>query len=292
MILYVRKAIQDIFNNRFLNFVTVITIALSILIVSAFALFFLNANDLMNSWRKGIRVMAYLIDNLTESQIHALERELSALEGVQSATYISKTEGLASLKNQMKRHQSLLQGLKDNPLPDAFEIRVQLSAQTDNAVEVLATHLESLPEIAEVEYGQQWLGRFTTIVNLFRFTGYAMGILFFMASVFITANTIRLVLYSRREEIEIMRLVGAADRFIKAPFYIQGILLGGGGGLIGLFALFITYVIITSKFEQGPFASLIAIRFLSFDLSSAIFLASMLVGWLGCYLSLRQFLKI
>ena len=292
MILYLRKAIQDILNNRFLNFVTVITIALSILIVSAFVLFFLNANDLMNSWRKGIRVMAYLIDNLSESQIHALERELVSLEGVQSAAYISKEDGLASLKIQMRRHQSLLQGLKTNPLPDAFEIRVQLSAQNDNAIEGLAKHIESLPEVAEVEYGQQWLGRFTTIVNLFRFTGYAMGILFFMASVFIMANTIRLVLYSRRAEIEIMRLVGAADRFIKAPFYIQGVLLGAGGGLIGLFALFLTYAMITSRFEQGPFAGLIDIRFLSLDLSGSIFLGSMFVGWLGCYLSLRQFLKI
>ncbi len=89
------------------------------------------------------------------------------------------------------------------------------SSQSWKKVENLSGKIKSLPYVDDVEYGKKWLGRFTNIVSLFRLTGYGVGGLFFMAAVFIVANTIRLVLYSRREEIEIMRLIGASDSFIK-----------------------------------------------------------------------------
>jgi cell division transport system permease protein len=119
-----------------------------------------------------------------------------------------------------------------------------------------------------------------------------MGCIFFMATVFIVANTIRLVLYSRREEVEIMRLVGAADRFIKAPFYIEGLIQGALGGFIGLFVLFITFIYVSSRVEQGFSLNLLSIRFLSPGIIFLIILCSMFVGWLGCFLSLKQFFKV
>jgi len=191
----------------------------------------------------------------------------------------------------MRRQSSLFENLKENPLPDAFEIRLIASSQNQEKVEMLATKLESLPQVDEVEYGQRWLGRFTNFFNLFRLTGYVMGGLFFMAALLIVANTIRLVLYSRREEIEIMRLVGATDRFIKAPFYIEGLIQGAFGGIIGLVALFITFMFISSSVKQGLSPALFTIRFLSPGTFCGIILGSTFVGWIGCYLSLKQFLK-
>jgi len=291
MILKYKRAIQDILDHRFLNVVTIITIAISILIVSAFALFFVNANEIINSWKKGIRIMAYLKPDAPEIKIPELKQKIQHIGGIQDVRFISKNEAFQQLKKQMRRQSSLFENLKENPLPDAFEIRLIASFQNQEKVEMLATRLESLPQIDEVEYGQRWLGRFTNFFNLFRLTGYAMGGLFFMAALLIVANTIRLVLYSRREEIEIMRLVGATDSFIKAPFYIQGLIQGAFGGIIGLAALFVTFMFISLSVQQGLSPGLFTIRFLSPGAFCGIILGSTFVGWIGCYLSLKQFLK-
>lgn len=118
-----------------------------------------------------------------------------------------------------------------------------------------------------------------------------MGGLFFLATILIVANTIRLVLYSRREEVEIMRLVGATDGFIKTPFYLEGLIQGALGGLIALVLLFVIFLVISSSLEKGLASALLTIRFLSIEAFFGILLLSMSVGWLGCYLSLKQFLK-
>ena len=286
-----KRAIQDIRDHKFLNAVTIITIAISILIVSAFALFFVNANEIINSWKKGIKIMAYLKPDTPETKIPELKQKIQHMEGIRNVRFISKNEAFQELKKQMKRQSSLFENLRENPLPDAFEIRLKASFQNQEKVEMLATRLESFPRVDEVEYGQRWLGQFTNFFNLFRLTGYAMGGLFFMATLLIVANTIRLVLYSRKDEVEIMRLVGATDSFIKAPFYIQGLIQGAFGGIIGLTLLFITFLLISSSMEQGISPGLFAIRFLSPGAFCGIILSSTFVGWIGCYLSLKQFLK-
>jgi cell division transport system permease protein len=291
MILYYKRAIQDILDNRFLNAVTIITIAISILIVSAFALFFVNVNNIMGQWKKGIRIMAYLKPDIPEEKISELRVKIKGMNGVEDVGFISKAQALIRLKKQMKRQSSLIEDLKENPLPDAFEIRATESSQSEDNIERLATRLESLLQIDEVEYGQKWLGRFMDIFNLMKITGYAMGGLFFLAVVFIVSNTIRLVLYSRREEVAIMRLVGATDRFIKAPFYIEGIIQGALGGIIGLIALFLVFMFISYNVALDLSFGFSTIRFLPPSVFCGILLCSIFIGWLGCYVSLKQFLE-
>ena len=291
MSLYLKRAIDDIRQNRFLNLVTIVTIALSILIVSAFVLFFINTSDLMSAWKKGVRIMVYLKSGTPASEIPALQKQLAGLYGVERVNYISKEDALNLMKGQMKRQSSLLDNLKENPLPDAFEIRMTAATQGWDRLEKIALQIEKLAHIDEVEYGRRWIGRFTSVINLFTLAGYALGTLFFMAAVFFVANTIRLVLYSRRHEIEIMRLVGAEDPFIKAPFYIEGIIQGALGGTIGLVALFIAFLFISSSVQPVSGADMLQVRFLPLPLLAGILLSGMLVGWLGCFVSLKQFFK-
>lgn len=290
--LHFKRALQDIRQNRLLNAVTISTIALSILIVSAAALFFLNTTDMLEAWRSGIRIMVYLENGLDPAQRQAIETRITKLYGVQAARFISRQAALEQLRGQMRRQAAILDGLGQNPLPDAYEVQMIPTARTWEKAEDLAKRLEALAGVADVEYGQRWVERFVTLFNLFRLTSYAMGGLFFIASVFIVGNTVRLILYSRREEVEIMRLVGATERFILAPFYFQSMIQGALGGMAGLVALLIMFMMIQSKIQAVTVTGLVNLRFLSPGLMVAIVGASTLVGWLGCHLSLKQYLKV
>ncbi len=289
--LFFKRAIDDIFKNRFLNLVTIITISLSILITSAFILFFINTSEIINSWKKGLRIMAYLKPGVGKTDLAFLKQAIQSLDGVQNLRFIPKEEALSQLKTQMEHQASLLDNLTANPLPDSIEIRMTATVGSWQRIASLATQIETLTQVEEVEYGQRWIGRFVNLFNLFRLTGYAMGALFFMAAIFIVANTIRLVIYSRREEVEIMRLVGATDNFIKIPFYFEGLIQGALGAIIGLGILYLSFFFISSNVEQEVLPGLFRLKFLPPAILGEILLGSMLVGWLGCYISLKQFLK-
>jgi cell division transport system permease protein len=288
---FFHKALKDISENRLLNTVATITVALSVLIVSAFGLFYINANELLTSWKSGIRVMAYLSPSANADTVSQTKQMIETIAGVQYTAYVDKQSALETFRRQLKGQSSLLDNLKENPLPDAFEVHLDPETRTEGRVETLAKQIESLAAVTDVEYGQQWMGSMMSVLNLFRFAGYAMGGLFFMATVFIVANTIRLILYSRREEVEIMRLVGATDGFIQAPFFIEGILQGFAGSVFGLGSLYVSFLLIASNIGQDYFGSGFKLQFIPFGTCSLIVIVSMLIGWTGCYLSLKQFLK-
>jgi len=288
---FYQRAIKDIRDNRFLTVITVITIALSILIASSFALFFINAGEILNLWQKGIRMMVYLKADTVEAARLDTKYKLQSIAGVESTLYISKDEAMQRLKSQMAHHTALLENLKENPLPDAYEVTLAPASRNSEELQFLAEKIQALPTVAEVEYGQQWIQRFTSIINLFSLAGYAIGGLFFMATVFIVANTIRLVLYSRRDEIEIMRLVGATDRFIKIPFYLEGMIQGGLGTLIGLSVLYLGYFFLSSQIAPSQADGLLTMRFFAPAACAVAVLGGTIIGWLGCWVSLKQFMK-
>jgi cell division transport system permease protein len=286
-----QRALRDISANKFLNVITTVTIALSVLIVSAFGLLALNLNALMDKWRHGVRVLVYLESRVSESQRQALEDQIRRIQGVAGITFISKEEGLAGMKQRMRILETLLADLENNPLPDTFEVSLDAAALESDRIDALVSAIQGMPHVEEVTYGKVWLNRFTGLVHLARVGGGAMGGLFGVAAMFIVANTIRLVLYSRQQEIEIMRLIGASDRFIKAPFYMQGVIQGFFGGAAGLAALYGLFQIAATRIGGYLPIGFGHIRYFSAATVFLILGSAMAVGWIGCYLSLKGFLR-
>jgi cell division transport system permease protein len=250
-----------------------------------------NVGDLMNAWQRGTRIMAYLRPEADDAA-PVLKRSIVSLAGVQQALFLARDEALSDLKAQMPQQASLFENLPENPLPDAFEIQLKPSAEGWEHIESIAARIRSFAEIEDVEYGRQWVDAVQGVVETFRTVGMAMIGLFFVAAVAIVANTTRLVIYSRLEEVEIMRLVGASEGFISAPFYIEGLLQGLVGALAGIGALFGVFAVLAARIEQSALGGMMAPRFLAFEPLAIITLASMLAGGLGCYVALKEFMKI
>ncbi len=288
---YIKKALADIRSNRFLNLITIVTISLSILVVSLFLLFFENASRVIEGWNQGGRAMIYLESDFSPEMLPDLEARINSLGEVDDMRFIPKSRALERLKSEMSSHTGFFDTLKQNPLPHALEIRMKTHGDF-REVAAFAKKIGALEMVESVEYGQGWLARFLKIFSLFRITGYAMCGLFLLIALFITANTVRLAFYSRRLEIEIMRLVGATEAFIKTPFYVEGLLQGFLGGLLGLLILLTAFFTVSSGISQNLSAYVyLDIRFLSVKAIGLIILASTFLGWFGCYLSLKQILK-
>ena len=286
------RALKDIAQNRFLNAVTIFTITLAVIIAGAFGLFFQNVNNLFVDWQQGIRMMVYLETDLSDAQRLDLKFRIKTIAGVEEAVFIPRAEALTTLKTQLQKQAGVLDHLRDNPLPDAFELTFRPSAHDgDGHLERIAAEIEALPAVSQVLYAQQWLQRFSTIFNLFKLVGYGLGGIFGVAAILIVANTIRLMVYNRRDEIEIMRLVGAADGFIKAPFYICAMLLGAVGSLLGLAILLGIYGGIAGQIKQSLYGSLPPLSFFPWYWSVGIVASGMAVGALGCLVSMKQYLK-
>ncbi len=285
----IRRAFRDLNDNRFLNGVAMLTVALSVLISGAFSLIWTNVDHWMHASEDSIRIMVYLKDGTTDAQSREIQSRIREMDGVMGVQFISRAKALETLRAQLRQQSTLLEGLKDNPLPDALDVELK-SGRVQQAPSI-AEKIGSLPAVDGVEYGQQWMGRFAGLLKLFRFAGVVLGGLFFIASGLIIANTARLVLYSRREEVEIMRLVGATDGFITAPFYIQGLIQGTCGCGCGLAVIYAAYVYMSARLTSDLTSGFWQIRFLSLESIAVITCCSIGIGWIGCFFSMKQFFR-
>lgn len=287
----IKRSFEDLWLNPFLSFMTVSAIAFSVLMVSMFLFLVINAGEMIRMWSEGIRIMVYLKPNISEQSIQETRTAIGLLKGVRNVRFISSEEALEILKSQMERQASIFDNLKENPLPDAFEIQLEDSFENIERLEYIASQIEVLPSVEEVEYGRKWLGKFSHIFNLFKIAGLTIGAIFFIASMFFIANTIRLLLYYRRTEVEILKLVGATNSFIKIPFYFQSVIFGILGGILGLGGAFGLFKYLTATIEKGELGTILQLQFLPLSTMGWILGGCILVGWAGCFLSLKQFMK-
>lgn len=288
LIRHIRHSLKDMRHHSFLHGVAWITIVLTVVMSGTFALFASNTTDVISSWEAGVKVMAYLENGLQNETIAHIKTRLENDPDVVSVQFISREKAMESLRARMQRHATILEDLPENPLPNAFELYVKSSSRGWQLVEAVAARVAKMEGVEDVESGGQWIGRLLRIVTLFRASAYGMGALFFLVAVFIVSNTIRLAFYSRKEEVEIMRLVGATEGFIKAPFYIQSVILGLTGGLFGVLLLYLFFWGLTLGMD--PTFNALAFSFHFLSLSSVLIILGLcvMVGLMGAYFSFRQ----
>jgi len=291
---YLKRALINVRQNVFVNVVTIGTITLALLIVSLFLLVFVNMENAADNWSERVQVTVYFDRELPVAEQATFRNRITALSGVSRVGYVSREEAIKRFKNRLRGQETLLEGVRPEVLPSSLEITLKRTSRDTRSVEAIVTALRRIQGITEVQYGEEWVKRFNTFLNFMRLVGALLGAFLVIAVIFIVSNTIKLTIYARRDELEVMSLVGATKFFIKAPFLIEGIIQGGAGALVAMALLLGSYELFLHNADNfmifNPVTS--GLSFLPLEYVGAIFLAGIVLGFIGSLTSLKRFISI
>ncbi|MFB3819104.1 MAG: permease-like cell division protein FtsX [Candidatus Methylomirabilales bacterium] len=234
-------AVGSLRRGRWSALASIGTIAVSFVIVGIFLIITGNLGGLVAEWKEQFQVTVFLEDGITAEQLTLVQKRIQSESAVKAVTYTSKEEALAVFKRELRGRESLLEGLGENPIPASLQLRLHEPYQTPEGLKQLTASLSRLEGVEDVLYGQEWVDRVARLVRLLRLLGLSVGLALTLASLLIVSNTIRLAVYARAEEIEVMRLVGATHLHIRAPFVLDGMLQGTLGSVLALGILFAAY---------------------------------------------------
>ncbi len=255
---FIREAFSSLRHNGLMSIASVSTVALSLLILGMFLIMVLNLNHM--------------------------------IPGVVQVTFVDKDQALARFKQRLGEQQGLLAVLGDtNPLPNAFEVKVDKPERVKPAAQAVA----QLKGVENARFGQEIIEQLFTLTKMVRLIGLALIVFLALAALFIISNTIRITVFARRKEIGIMKYVGATDAFIRWPFLIEGMILGFSGAVIAVVLLIEAYTLLTGQiYQKLVFLPLIPkYPFLTY-VSILLIVAGTVIGALGSTISLKRFMKV
>ena len=197
--------------------------------------------------------------------------------------YVSMPDALALFKQSFCDLAAAVDGVGGNPLPASLEVRLRPGPGVSSRVDEFAGRVQQMPGVADVRYDRQWLTRVLSAINVIRGVGFVLGSVLTIAAALTVANVVRLALYARRDELDIMNLVGAPQAYVRGPFVMEGVLQGGIGGLVALLALAAAFFALRARYLV-PLASALnvsSIHFLPLELCLLLVAGGMAVGCLG-----------
>jgi cell division transport system permease protein len=275
------EAMASLWRGRRSGALSTATIAVALFVLGAFLITTSNLQRLGREWSNSAQLSVYLTDAIMPEERATIERTLAPGNIVASAQYVSKADALARFKKTFSELSSTIDGVGDNPLPASFEVQLQGGANA--SVDLLVAELRQLPGVADVRYDREWLARLVAAIDVIRLVGGILGALLTLAAALTVANVVRLGLYARRDELEIMDLVGAPSAYVRGPFVMEGTLQGGLGALVALVALGVVFLVLRGRYLV-PLATAInlsAVQFLSAELSLLLVAGGMVVGCIG-----------
>jgi cell division transport system permease protein len=225
--------------------------------------------------------------------VERIKEKLSSDGRILSFDYISKEEAL-KLFHRDFQEDSLIKSLGSNPLPASFEIKVKAGYQEPQKLVAIIDPIKEMPGVEEVQYGSDWLENLNRFLKVLRLIGVGIGGFLAVAVMTIIANTVRLHFYNRKEEIEIMKLIGATHRFIKIPFFIEGSFMGLLSGGVAAALLFFMFHFSKTRLQSigGVFGGAMELRFLPIEFLLGLILAGGILGGMGSFISLTHLLRL
>ncbi|GAW93172.1 permease-like cell division protein FtsX, partial [Calderihabitans maritimus] len=255
-----------------------------------FLLILLNTNYAAKVIESSLEIVVFVEVNTPQEAVEELGEELSQMYNVAEVRFIPKEEGLMFLNRQLGEEHDLLKALAGrNPLPDVYIVK----AREPRNVPALANAIEQMSFVEKVKYGKGVVEKLFAVISWLRWIGTLILILLSVGAIFLIAICVRLTVYTRRKEINIMKYVGASDWFIRWPFFLEGMILGFLGSLLAGSSMYFTYDALVRRVKETvPFVPVLEDPVLLWQVVGLLALAGTLMGALASAISVRRFLRV
>ena len=287
-----RTTLSNILYNKQTFFLSVATITISIFILGLFLMLFSNLNGLLYKLDNEVQLIVYLNDNVTSAERKVLEDIISKSSFVKSMKKVSKKRAWQEFQSNMSENLKPLLDIKFNPLPASYKIQFYEADNRLVHIRELAGQLKARKGIESVEYGQEWIAKIEKFMIFSRLFLFVMSGLSCFGLILIISNTIRLSIYSRQDEIELMLLIGATPSFVKIPYLFEGMLQGLTGSVLALFLIKGIIFYLKDEIQSTIESISIEFQFVPEPYLFGLVGLSLLVGLVASYLSAYQFLRI
>lgn len=289
---FVREAFVNLLRARAVNALTIGIIGASLFILGGFLLLVSNLRVAVGEWNR-VTIIVYLEDGAPASRVEALREKIEGRDVVREVAYVSRQEAAEIFRERFAHLAQAAEDLGENPFPASLEIRARGErVERLDETEHLIASLRREPFVEEVRDSEQEARKVLALIRLISVGGWIVGGILGTASLFTIFNVIRITVYQRRDEISIMRLVGATGSFIRGPFLLEGTLHGAIGSAAAVVMLFVVYGQLEAyaAITENPFLKLLTAGFLSPGQTLGLAAAGTLLGAAGSLLSLRRFL--
>jgi len=287
-----RQTGRNLLQTWTTQLMSMLAVSMSVLI---FAFFFLIYANMMSASRQlgdELRLTVYLEEDLTPELRKKLEERISTFITVERITYISRAEAFARLQRRLGDQQDILTDLTPAFLPPSIEIFPQKDLASLAKIKELTSFLSTFPSVAKVQDGHEWIERFNYFVQLIRIIVLLSGGLLVLTSIFMVSYTLRLAIYRRQAEFEILRLLGASNASVRGPFFLEGVLQGLLGSTIGLGCLYVLFAWVKERLNGPGLLHLLELSFFSASFAALLIAASIFLCVGGSLISMRKFLRV
>lgn len=290
----IRDSFKSVFRNFSLSLASIACIIITLLVVSIAIILSFNVNNFTNAVEEDMTIVAFLKSDIDEIRTKEIEDEIKIINNIESIKFIDKMQIREEMMQSSEDYKIVLKdrtSRETNPLSDTFHIKV-----TDiKYLEEVAKEIEKLNDVISVKYGEGMIEQLISVFDIIKNISYGIVVALILVTAFLIANTIKITIFSRKREIEIMRLVGASNINIKIPFILEGLFLGVFGSVIPILVTVFGYEYLYSKFSGqviSPFIQLIIPLPFTYFVSLVLLLIGILVGMYGSYRAVKKYLKI
>lgn len=284
------EAVSSLWRGRRSSLLSTATIAIALFVLGAFLVVTSNLERLAEEWSGAAEMSVYLADDIGADTRASLEQALGADSAVVRVDFVDKDAALARFKQTFPDLAETLSAMEQNPLPASLDVRLRSTAAAQASIDALVERMRTTPGVSDVRYDKDWLDRLLRGVRLLRIIGLSLGGAMILAAALTITNVVRLALNARRDELDIMHLVGAPQSFVRGPFVMEGALHGGVGAVIALAVLSIVFFTTRPKFlvPLADALNLSSVHFLTMSLSSLIVFGGILVGCIAGLVASRR----